>query len=270
MHRSDEVGGVSFAGTVRDILAGALLGVWCRPCAGASAGISDTRGRTMNRQCVRYSASASPKTFPFSRHFTSWDTYPLAVAKEAHTHVLRRAKVSSLSAIRWESFEPPLMRHPLSARFPYLADLLDIEIKPQPWRVLGACRKRACGRRQSVRGATGGKQARMQAPGGQSGVSVLATLLRPASQLARRSILAVRVQCHGFDSRHALRNGICAMILAIPRKSTFSGFLFFALDGFVNARLYLKLEGFHLTGSIKIETALFLMDDLEARGLGDP
>jgi len=59
------------------------------------------------------------------------------------------------------------------------------------------------------------------------------------------------------------------MILRSPLDLRFPD-LFFALDGFVNAKLYLKLEGFHLTGSIKIKTALFLMDDLEARGLGRP
>ena len=59
------------------------------------------------------------------------------------------------------------------------------------------------------------------------------------------------------------------MILRSPLDLRFPD-LFFALDGFVNASLYLKLEGFHLTGSIKIKTALFLMDDLEASGRGRP
>ncbi len=167
MHRSDEVGGVSFAGTVRDILAGALLGVWCRPCAALQPGFRyawanyEPAMRAILRQ-------REPKTFPFSRHFTSWDTYLLAVAKEAHTHVLRRAKVSSLSAIRWESFEPPLMRHPLSARFPYLADLLDIEIKPNRGGFLVRVASAHVGAASRFV-AQPGKQARMQAPGGQSG-----------------------------------------------------------------------------------------------------
>ena len=59
------------------------------------------------------------------------------------------------------------------------------------------------------------------------------------------------------------------MILRSPLDLRFPD-LFFALDGFVSAKLYLKLEGFHLTGSIKIKTALFLMDDLEASGRGRP
>ena len=47
--------------------------------------------------------------------------------------------------------------------------------------------------------------------------------------------------------------------------------LFFDLEGIVPAgRLLLKLEGYNVTGSIKIKPALFMIDDLECRGILTP
>jgi cysteine synthase A len=47
--------------------------------------------------------------------------------------------------------------------------------------------------------------------------------------------------------------------------------LFFELNGLIDkGRLVLKLEGYNVTGSIKIKPALFMMADLERRGLIEP
>jgi cysteine synthase len=59
-------------------------------------------------------------------------------------------------------------------------------------------------------------------------------------------------------------------ILNNPLDLLFSN-LFFELDGLSgSARLLLKLEGYNVTGSIKIKPALFMIDDLERRGLLEP
>jgi 2,3-diaminopropionate biosynthesis protein SbnA len=47
--------------------------------------------------------------------------------------------------------------------------------------------------------------------------------------------------------------------------------LFFEIDGLIDAgRLIVKLEGYNVTGSIKVKSALFMIDDLERRGLITP
>jgi N-(2-amino-2-carboxyethyl)-L-glutamate synthase len=47
--------------------------------------------------------------------------------------------------------------------------------------------------------------------------------------------------------------------------------LFYRLRGFASGHdVFLKLEGFNLTGSIKVKTAIGLIEDLEARGIAKP
>ena len=47
--------------------------------------------------------------------------------------------------------------------------------------------------------------------------------------------------------------------------------LFYRLRAFAGHHdVFLKLEGFHITGSIKIKTAIGLVEDLERRGLARP
>jgi N-(2-amino-2-carboxyethyl)-L-glutamate synthase len=47
--------------------------------------------------------------------------------------------------------------------------------------------------------------------------------------------------------------------------------LFYRLRAFAGSHdVVLKLEGFNVTGSIKIKTAIALVADLERRGLGRP
>jgi cysteine synthase A len=60
------------------------------------------------------------------------------------------------------------------------------------------------------------------------------------------------------------------MIVESPLELVFRN-LFFRLRGFAGRHdVFLKLEGFHVTGSIKIKTAIGLIEDLERRGLARP
>ena len=153
-----------------------------------------------------------PKTFPFSRHFNVLG-HGSARGREGGAHACaapgQEFRPCPRSAAEFRASPDP--RHRLSARFPYLADLLDIENQPN---VAGSwCVSQA----RMWAPPVGSWRNRESKPGCKRQAARaeirLATLLRPASQLARRSILAVRIQCHGFDLRHALRNGIRAMIL---------------------------------------------------------
>jgi cysteine synthase A len=60
------------------------------------------------------------------------------------------------------------------------------------------------------------------------------------------------------------------MIIESPAELIFRN-LFYRLRGFTGDHdVFLKLEGFNVTGSIKIKTAIGLVDDLEWRGLTKP
>lgn len=60
------------------------------------------------------------------------------------------------------------------------------------------------------------------------------------------------------------------MIVDSPLELIFRD-LFYRLHGFAGAHdVFLKLEGFHVTGSIKVKTAIGLVEDLERRGLAKP
>src|SRR5688572_32827540 len=60
------------------------------------------------------------------------------------------------------------------------------------------------------------------------------------------------------------------MLIESPLELIFRD-LFYRLRGFAEGHdVFLKLEGFNVTGSIKIKTALELVEDLERRGLATP
>lgn len=60
------------------------------------------------------------------------------------------------------------------------------------------------------------------------------------------------------------------MIIESPAELIFRD-LFYRLRGFAGIHdVFLKLEGFNITGSIKVKTAIGLVDDLERRGLAKP
>ena len=60
------------------------------------------------------------------------------------------------------------------------------------------------------------------------------------------------------------------MIIDSPLELIFRD-LFYRLTGFAGGHdVFLKLEGFNVTGSIKVKTAIALVEDLERRGLATP
>src|SRR6185436_2681549 len=60
------------------------------------------------------------------------------------------------------------------------------------------------------------------------------------------------------------------MIIESPLQLIFRD-LFYRLAGFAGSHdVFLKLEGFNITGSIKIKTAIGLVEDLEWRGVAKP
>ena len=60
------------------------------------------------------------------------------------------------------------------------------------------------------------------------------------------------------------------MIINSPTELIFRD-LFYRLDSFANGHdVFLKLEGMHITGSIKFKTAMGLIEDLERRGVASP
>jgi 2,3-diaminopropionate biosynthesis protein SbnA len=60
------------------------------------------------------------------------------------------------------------------------------------------------------------------------------------------------------------------MIIESPLELVFRD-LFYRLPGFARSHdVFLKLEGFNITGSIKIKTAIALVEDLERRGIAKP
>src|ERR1700742_428246 len=60
------------------------------------------------------------------------------------------------------------------------------------------------------------------------------------------------------------------MIIESPLQLIFRD-LFYLLPAFAdNHDVFLKLEGFNVTGSIKVKTAIGLVDDLEKRGIARP
>ena len=60
------------------------------------------------------------------------------------------------------------------------------------------------------------------------------------------------------------------MIVELPLELVFRD-LFYRLRAFAgNHDVFLKLEGFNITGSIKLKTAIGLVDDLEKRGIARP
>lgn len=64
--------------------------------------------------------------------------------------------------------------------------------------------------------------------------------------------------------------GVAPRLASQPRDLIFRD-LFYELAGFSRqARVIVKLEGFNITGSIKIKTALSLLDDAQERGLATP
>jgi 2,3-diaminopropionate biosynthesis protein SbnA len=67
-----------------------------------------------------------------------------------------------------------------------------------------------------------------------------------------------------------LLRGGHAMIVKSPLDLVFRD-LFYRLAGFAAGNdIFLKLEGFNVTGSIKIKTAIGLVEDLERRGIAKP
>jgi cysteine synthase A len=60
------------------------------------------------------------------------------------------------------------------------------------------------------------------------------------------------------------------MIIESPLQLIFRD-LFYRLAGFAGSHdVFLKLEGFNITGSIKVKTAIGLVENLEQRGLARP
>ena len=60
------------------------------------------------------------------------------------------------------------------------------------------------------------------------------------------------------------------MIIESPLELIFRD-LFYRLPAFAGAHdVFLKLEGFNITGSIKVKTAIGLIEDLEERGIARP
>src|SRR4029450_3028808 len=60
------------------------------------------------------------------------------------------------------------------------------------------------------------------------------------------------------------------MIIESPLELIFRD-LFYRLRAFAGSHdVFLKLEGFNVTGSIKVKTAIGLVDDLEKRGIAKP
>ena len=60
------------------------------------------------------------------------------------------------------------------------------------------------------------------------------------------------------------------MIIESPLELIFRD-LFYRLPAFAGSHdVFLKLEGFNITGSIKIKTAIGLVEDLERRGIARP
>jgi cysteine synthase A len=60
------------------------------------------------------------------------------------------------------------------------------------------------------------------------------------------------------------------MIIESPLELIFAD-LFYRLRGFAGSHdVFLKLEGFNVTGSIKVKTAIGLVEDLERRGIARP
>src|SRR5882757_9374416 len=67
-----------------------------------------------------------------------------------------------------------------------------------------------------------------------------------------------------------LLKGCCGMIIESPLDLIFRD-LFYRLRAFAgNHDVFLKLEGFSITGSIKIKTAIGLVEDMEQRGIARP
>ena len=64
--------------------------------------------------------------------------------------------------------------------------------------------------------------------------------------------------------------GACAMIIELPLDLVFRD-LFYRIPAFARGNdVFLKLEGFNVTGSIKIKTAIGLVEDLERQGVAKP
>src|SRR5271157_6551822 len=64
--------------------------------------------------------------------------------------------------------------------------------------------------------------------------------------------------------------GCCGMIVESPVDLIFRD-LFYRLPAFAGSHdVFLKLEGFNITGSIKVKTAIGLVEDLERRGMARP
>ena len=60
------------------------------------------------------------------------------------------------------------------------------------------------------------------------------------------------------------------MIIESPLQLIFRD-LFYRLPAFAGSHdVFLKLEGFNVTGSIKVKTAIGLVEDLERRGIAKP
>ncbi|HKP68908.1 MAG TPA: pyridoxal-phosphate dependent enzyme, partial [Pyrinomonadaceae bacterium] len=60
------------------------------------------------------------------------------------------------------------------------------------------------------------------------------------------------------------------MIIESPLELIFRD-LFYRLPAFAGGHdVFLKLEGFNVSGSIKVKTAIALVEDLEERGLATP
>ena len=67
-----------------------------------------------------------------------------------------------------------------------------------------------------------------------------------------------------------LLKGCRTMIIESPLQLVFRD-LFYRLPAFAERHdVFLKLEGFNITGSIKVKTAIGLVEDLEQRGMARP
>src|SRR6478672_10265304 len=77
-------------------------------------------------------------------------------------------------------------------------------------------------------------------------------------------------RCGGPGESRSPARGCRTMIIDSPLQLIFRD-LFYRLPAFAGRHdVFLKLEGFNITGSIKVKTAIGLVEDLERRGIARP
>src|SRR6476620_3573310 len=92
----------------------------------------------------------------------------------------------------------------------------------------------------------------------------------PASRLPAGDGLMSRAAAVAPGKQGLLLKGCRTMIIESPLQLIFRD-LFYRLPAFAGRYdVFLKLEGFNITVSIKVKTAIGLVDDLERRGIARP